>query len=139
MFNEGSVLTNTPVEKLAKAIELAIKAYINEQKDETSRIGGRLSEFYVASLKDLINLSDEAKKFFKYILNKRNESEMTVTYGISVDGKTNLPADDLKIKIEALKWNKTKIKFSREFVERASNDFWNINDKRKRESKSETM
>ena len=57
------MLTNTPVEKLAKAIELAIKAYINEQQDETSRIGGRLSEFYVAPLKDLTNLSDEAKFF----------------------------------------------------------------------------
>jgi len=125
MYNEILGLQNTREEKLAKMIELVIKDYLATENNRITNLGARLSEFTSISLKYLGNLPDENKLFLKHILVKY-DGEMSNTYGISVNGRNNLPIDKLIIKVETSKWAKTAISFSSEFVQRASIDFGNI-------------
>jgi len=125
MYNEILGLQNTREEKCAKMIELVIKDYLATENNRITNLGARLSEFTSISPKDLGNLPDENKLFLKHILVKY-DGEMSNTYGISVNGRSNLPIDKLIIKVESSKWAKTAISFSSEFVQRASIDFGNI-------------
>ena len=118
-------LQNTSEEKHAKLLELVIKDYLAAENSRIIALGGKLSEFTAISLKNLGNLPDENKLFLKHILVKYN-GEMSNTYGLSLNCRSNLSVDKLIIKVKTYEWTKTAISFSCEFVQRASIDYRNI-------------
>jgi hypothetical protein len=127
MSRELLGLTNSEEEMFTVHIVRGINECLYKQKAQNTLSGLSEINIYEIRFKDLTNVPDEAKIFFKSFLN-RWEDEVNQTYGITVIGLLSKSIQEYRIQINTDMWTKIGSTFEKEFIQKAAASL-----KRKRE------
>jgi len=127
MSRELLGLTNSQEEMFTVHIVRGINECLNKQKAQNTLSGLDELNIYEIRFKDLTNVPDEAKIFFKSFLNKW-EDEVNQTYGITVIGSLSKSIQEYRIQINTDMWTKIGSNFKNDFIQKVATTL-----KRKRE------